>query len=132
MPCRDYYDENPGAYQRELRREAETKLEEKQRRLDAFARHICFLCGVIDKVGGKDLWAELKNLPKNTEHGNAAAEIEAWWKQHQKDDAAETARKAEAKTKKDAARKAKEEAAEKKLAALAKLNTEDRKALGLR
>lgn len=125
MPCRDYNDDNQRNYADEQR------IAEQKLRLDIFARHLCFTCATLEKIGGKDIWETLKNLPVTKEHNNAAAEIEKWWTQHQKDDAAEAAR-IEAKRKKhEKIKREKEDAAKKKMAALSKLTKEDRAALGL-
>ena len=131
MPCRDYYDDHPQEYARQVQRANETKIDEQKRRLDDFARHLCFVCGALEKIGGKNVWKALKELPNTEEHGNAAAEIETWWIQHQKDDAAEAARLEAKRKAREEIKRAKAEEAKKRNAALAKLTKEERKALGL-
>ena len=127
MPCRDYYDDNPGAYAAQLKQENETKLKEQKRRLDTFARHLCFLCVQVEKIYGDTIWEDFKAMPKTEEHHNSAEELHVWWIQHQKDDAKEAALKAAAEN----ARLKEIERKKARVEALKKLTAEEQKLLGL-
>lgn len=101
MPCRDYYDNHPEAYFRDV---SEPKLKKQI----AFAESaLCGALAALDRAGVDPL-----KVINFSEIGITPAELKKWWTEHQKLD--EQHRLAELKAK-----------------ALSKLTEEERKALGL-
>lgn len=98
MPCSD------GGYR-------EQEIAETNKKVDKYARLLCFICEYLPK---EELEKLFKVLP-DEEHGNAGKELKTWWIAHQEFDRA----------RKEGARREKIKAE-----ALRKLTLEERKALG--
>lgn len=132
MPCRDYYDDNPGAYY------AET-IKGLQKQVSFAESALCLTLNTLEQLLAgikKDFDSNSKTNPLDIlefeEAGIARKELEQWWKKHKELDEkhrAEEAAKAEAK-------KRKAEEAQQKLelrkSALKKLTAEEKKALGIK
>lgn len=117
MPCRDYYDDNPSAYYADtingLKKQVSFAESALCQVLAAFEKH--------NTLDPKDDRVSMLDLIDYKEAGIKRQELEAWWVEHKRKDEASRAAAAE-----------KKRVAAVKRAALAKLNAEERKALGIK
>ncbi len=106
MPCRDDYDPPAKTVYKD---DPKTKqlLKEKQDKLDLATRLLCFVLTNSNSL----MWEDWGRAKKTAAHGNAFSELCSWWEAHQAEDKRERKRI--------------------KQAALAKLTTEEKEALGL-
>ena len=112
MPCRDYGAEDEWRHRQD--RERETAMREARKTIDQMTRMLCSLCRAAE---------DNVEFPHN---------VKKWWEKHQ---AADAVREEKARKAADAAKRRKAAAKRKEVvanAALAKLNKEERKALGLK
>lgn len=119
MPCRDYYDDHPDQYFKDvtepaLKKQVSFAESALCQTLVAFAR---FLYAAKMHTGDPQLTLDPLDLIDYAEAGIKRADLEAWWKNHQA---------------LDKKHREEERLANVKKAALAKLTAEERRALGIK
>lgn len=123
MPC---YDGGP-SYDDSALVKARASLAAQKKRLDNYARLLCFVCEYLPH----DELNKLFRVLPDKEHGNAGADLKAWWEEHQEFDRMRKEKEAKEKATKDALLKEEARKAKLKTEALRKLSPEERQLLGL-
>jgi hypothetical protein len=119
MPCRDYYDDHPGAYY-------ESEVRGLQKQVSFAESALCQVLAALERavlVGIDPL-----DMIDYKEAGITRAELEKWWTNHKALDAKHRAEEA-AKKKEAAEKRAK---SKKKKELLSKMSAEDKEILGLK
>lgn len=131
MPCRDYMDDNPGAYYGERLRDKEAEIERLQKKLSFAESTLCAVLRAIEKAG-LNLFNNIGPIDVDwVDAGVKPKDVSTWFFKHKEIDMAiraRTAKERAEKLEKEAKAKALKRAKE---AALKKLTPEERKLLGV-
>jgi len=130
MPCRDYYDDHPEAYFGE-------KLKDKDAEITKLKKQVSFaesaLCAALNALDNRCReWEDPIDMIDCIEAGISRDALRSWRTKHQELDARHRAEEAERKAEAKREAEMKKKTLKLKSEALAKLNPDERKALGLK